>query len=71
MRTNRKRSKFAIKDKYGTKTLDYAEEYEKLKGTDAYNLLQEKTLFNYAAETANTGGIDLGKPIHRMERNLA
>ena len=34
----------AAKNKEGKTALDYAERNEKLKGTDAYNLLREKTL---------------------------
>jgi ankyrin repeat protein len=34
-----------VKDMRGKRALDYAEENEKLKGTNAYKLLREKTLF--------------------------
>jgi ankyrin repeat protein len=33
-----------IKDKNGRRALDYAKDNEKLKGTDAYNLLRGKAL---------------------------
>jgi ankyrin repeat protein len=44
-------------DKVGKKAIDYASENEKLKGTDAYRLLLEKTTFGHTANNSCQDGI--------------